>query len=156
MIALNENVTAFLCNYSILNVYPNKARETNYLLDFNLPSLLCAVEGAVCRRHFALTLDALIDNLLNKIAEAKSLREVEECRQDIDKFRMQAGLMLEEISQYVKGGLLGTQATFVLKEVFQAKELEDRVLRKVDLVAKLMESRGWSLRFSGLDKFTSK
>ncbi len=156
MMALNAKLTSFLCNGAVLNIFPQEpnnekeALSVKYVKDFVLPSLLSMSEKVTCRVHFALILDALIDDLLKAINDAKSLEEIEEYRITFDRYRMQAGLMLEAIGQHVKAGMPGTEMASVLMEVFQAKELEDRVMRKVDLVAKLMESRGWSVRGASL------
>lgn len=157
ILALNVNIISFVSSYTTLNIYCKGYTDHSDLFtrDFNLPTLCSTIEIAVCQFYFALTLDALLDTLMRDIASAKNLKLIEELRIKLDKYRKQAGLMLEDISQYVRAGLLGTEMTIVLKEVFQSRDLGDRVLKKIDLAANLMESRGWTVRFSGRDEALS-
>lgn len=157
MLALNVNISSFVSSYTTLNLYCEgyTVPTDKFTRDFNLPTLCSTIEIAVSQFYFALTLDALLDTLMRDIASATDLKDIEKSRIKLDKYRKQAGLMLEDISQYVRAGLLGTEMTILLKEVFQSRDLGDRVLKKIDIVANLMESRRWTVSFPRRDEALS-
>lgn len=150
MVDHSEGIATFVCLYTALNIYREGVNE--FVKGDNVKTMLGAVEKSVCKNHFVHTLDALFDELINKICQANELKDVEKHREELDRYRTQAALMLEEISQYVTGGLLGSEMYRVLKEVFQSKELEERVLRKIELCGKLLDSKEWQLKSRSLSR----
>lgn len=152
MLALNANLTSFVSPLSALNVYPQKpkratrnlAKAVDFITCFTLPSLLAMCEKETCRLHFILVLDALLDQLIKDICKAQDLKGVEKYRVILDRYRMQTGMMLEEIGQHVKAGMPGNEISSALREVTKTSELEQRIMRKMELTDKLLKSTTWT------------
>ena len=150
---INEDFVSFIYSATTLNIYSS---ATEYPVRFYLPSLLSETEHTVCRLHFALTLDALLDMLFRQIFGAMTVDAIETERRELDRLRMQVGLFLDELSQYVKIGQRGTEIAFGLREVFQSEEIENRVIRKINLTESLIQSGRERIVFSDYEKVREK
>lgn len=149
VISINRKLWSFVYHTTTLNLYSTKA---DHAKSFILPSFLSAIEHTVAQMHFASTLDALIDKLLNDINEANSLPKLEYLGPKVFRLQLQIALSLETISQYVKTGQLGTEMTAVMEEVFKFDNLALRTLRKIDLADRVRMNKIESLIIAAREK----
>jgi len=114
------------------------------LLEWYLPNIITNIEFCVCRVHFALVLDALLDELLHEVAllpdlnSSASIVKLKELRRDFYRLQLQTALFLEDISQHVTTGPFGLTLSSKLNEVFHAQRIEERMRKKLDMTERVL------------------
>lgn len=135
---LSKKIYTILHHWCSLSIF-NKEVFHDYVKKNIIPTIFNALEHVVCREHFALILDALLDNLQNRILSA-SYSELYEFRKYFYQYEHQVAVFLENLGQYAKSGFMGGDFMDYLDKIFDMERLQDRILSKLELTEKIFDN----------------
>ncbi len=135
---VNQNIVTFLHHFSVVSIL-NAGDKNDFVKNFYVPTITNTVEHAVARYHFAVIIDALIDNITRGIGRVEYQELYESFLPKISRIKTQIGSFLENISMYVKSGHMGGDLVTMLEEVFEYNTIRNRILKKMELATDIFK-----------------